>query len=120
MDEILQVVTASGRSTCGTEINYRIGVAKADMIGCASWTRRRSNMWSWQNFVPGRRRRPGGVGRHSIPARATRFRVTLAEGVTSWQVVEALKGAEFLTGEIAAIPAEGHLAPDSYETTRRW
>ena len=47
-----------------------------------------------------------------------RWRVTLAEGVTSWQVVDALKRAEFLTGEIAAVPPEGTLAPDSYEVTR--
>jgi UPF0755 protein len=44
--------------------------------------------------------------------------VTLAEGVTSWQVVDSLRRADFLTGEIAAVPAEGTLAPDSYEVTR--
>ena len=44
--------------------------------------------------------------------------MTLAEGVTSWQVIEELKQAEFLTGEIADIPAEGSLAPDSYEVPR--
>ena len=43
-----------------------------------------------------------------------RYRVTLAEGVTSWQVVEALKAADFLTGEVAQTPAEGSLAPDTY------
>jgi UPF0755 protein len=47
-----------------------------------------------------------------------RWRVTLAEGVTSWQVVDALKRAEFLTGEIADVPPEGSLSPDSYEVER--
>ena len=37
------------------------------------------------------------------------------EGTTSWQVVEALKTIDFLTGDIAQVPAEGLLAPDSYE-----
>ncbi|MCE8471600.1 endolytic transglycosylase MltG, partial [Rhodovulum sulfidophilum] len=46
-----------------------------------------------------------------------RYRVTLAEGVTSWQVVDELKQADFLDGDIAAVPAEGSLAPDSYEVT---
>lgn len=46
------------------------------------------------------------------------YRVTLPEGLTSWQVVEALKGADFLNGDIAEIPTEGMLAPDSYEVTR--
>jgi UPF0755 protein len=47
-----------------------------------------------------------------------RWRVTLAEGVTSWQVVTSLRLAEFLQGDIAAVPAEGVLAPDSYEVKR--
>jgi UPF0755 protein len=47
-----------------------------------------------------------------------RWRVTLAEGVTSWQVVEGLKRADFLEGPIEAMPAEGSLAPESYELER--
>ncbi|MFT6912145.1 MAG: UPF0755 protein, partial [Paracoccaceae bacterium] len=47
-----------------------------------------------------------------------RFRVTLSEGVTSWEVVEALKAASFLEGVLGAVPAEGSLAPDSYEVRR--
>ena len=38
----------------------------------------------------------------------TRYRVSLAEGVTSWQVVEALNGFEALSGEVTEIPAEGY------------
>jgi len=38
--------------------------------------------------------------------------------VTSWQVVEALKRADFLTGEIAEVPAEGTLSPVSYEVDK--
>lgn len=45
----------------------------------------------------------------------TRFRVALAEGVTSWQVTEALKGIDLLEGSISEVPPEGALAPDSYE-----
>ncbi len=48
----------------------------------------------------------------------TRYRVTLAEGVTSWQVVQELRQAEFLEGQLSSMPAEGALAPDSYEVKR--
>src|SRR6056297_3313814 len=34
---------------------------------------------------------------------------------SSWQIVEALRKADFLTGEVEEVPAEGTLAPDSYE-----
>ena len=47
----------------------------------------------------------------------TRFRVALAEGVTSWQVTESLKGMDVLDGTVEDIPAEGALAPDSYEVS---
>jgi UPF0755 protein len=46
------------------------------------------------------------------------YRISVAEGVTSWQVVDALQKAEFLTGEIAGLPPEGSLAPDTYEVPR--
>ncbi|KKN32381.1 hypothetical protein LCGC14_0814280, partial [marine sediment metagenome] len=47
----------------------------------------------------------------------TRFRIAMAEGVTSWQVVEGLKAIDMLTGTVSDVPAEGILAPDSYEVT---
>lgn len=46
------------------------------------------------------------------------FRVTVPEGLTSWQIVEGLKAVGELGGEIAAVPAEGSLAPDTYSFDR--
>ena len=47
----------------------------------------------------------------------TRYRIAFAEGITSWQAVEGLKAVDALTGEVAEVPAEGSLAPDSYEVS---
>ena len=44
--------------------------------------------------------------------------VVVPEGLTSWQVVELLKGEEGLTGEVAEVPAEGSLAPAGYDFQR--
>ncbi len=41
-------------------------------------------------------------------------KVTFPEGVTSWQIVETLKKQEDLTGEIADVPEEGTLLPETY------
>ena len=47
------------------------------------------------------------------------YRITVAEGVTSWNIIEALKGADFLSGEAPEeLPAEGTLAPDTYEVAK--
>jgi peptidoglycan lytic transglycosylase G len=113
MAEIVDQVTGGGASTCGTEIVYRIGVARvlAEVRELDPATSR---------FVE---RVRFNLAADDIPedytskraARDTRYRISLAEGVTSWQVGEALMALDVLTGEIGDLPPEGMLAPDSYE-----
>ncbi|SDK36457.1 endolytic transglycosylase MltG [Aliiruegeria lutimaris] len=131
MQDIIAVVTASGRSTCGTDINLQIGVNVARVLvrELDPATQEQQELaridlgaelppldmnLAVESTIAG-----GTVSLGTLMERpSTSYRVTLAEGVTSWQVVESLKAAAFLSGEISEIPAEGHLAPDSYETTR--
>ena len=40
--------------------------------------------------------------------------MTLPEGVTSWQIVETLKSLEDMAGDVAEVPAEGTLLPETY------
>jgi len=72
------------------------------------------------------------AGEYRIPARASmpeilalltsgrsvQFPITVPEGLTSWAVVDLLRAEEILTGEIAEIPAEGSLAPETYNVDR--
>ncbi len=112
MEEILDIVTRGGQSTCGTEVQLRAGVARSELIV-------RELDPETEQFVEVARI---DVATEDLPPaylRATeqpdtRFRVTVVEGTTVWQVVEALNAAEFLAGEIAEMPPEGMLAPDSY------
>ena len=41
-------------------------------------------------------------------------KMTVVEGLTSYQIVELLRASEILTGEIAEVPPEGNLAPNTY------
>ncbi|WP_170580932.1 endolytic transglycosylase MltG [Ruegeria arenilitoris] len=113
MAEIIDEVTRSGASTCGTEVEYRIGVTRTQ-------TRVREldpatlNFVEVASFVVGEDEVPE-VYQEKRNQADTRYRVSLAEGVTSWQVVEGLKAVDALTGEVSEIPPEGMLAPDSYE-----
>ena len=50
--------------------------------------------------------------------RTVLVRVTVPEGLTSFQIVERLKADQGLTGDIAAVPAEGALLPDTYAVQR--
>lgn len=113
MKEVLAALTDGGQSTCGREINYRIGVASAQVI-LRQLDPATNRYVEVVKFDPATEAAPQ-VYLDQAKEPDVRFRVTLAEGVTSWQVVEELKRADFLSGEIAAVPAEGSLAPDSYE-----
>ena len=44
--------------------------------------------------------------------------VTIAEGLTSQQIVQRLRESEVLTGELREIPREGTLLPESYKVMR--
>lgn len=71
-------------------------------------------------------------GEYEIPAKASmeevldilvtgksiQYRLTFAEGLTSWEMVQIINESDLLTGEIAEIPAEGTLAPDTYFIAR--
>lgn len=50
--------------------------------------------------------------------RSVEHTITIPEGLTSEQIVERLKENELLVGDIASIPAEGALLPDTYRINR--
>lgn len=50
--------------------------------------------------------------------RSIQHAITIPEGLTSEQIVERIRENELLTGEIASIPQEGSLLPDTYRINR--
>jgi UPF0755 protein len=116
MAQVLEIITAGGQSTCGREVNFRIGIAKADVVlrELDPVTNRYVEVVSFDPTVDAA---PQAYV-DAVDDKDLRYRVTLAEGVTSWQVVEMLRRTEFLDGKIAEKPPEGSLAPDSYEVVR--
>ena len=116
IEEVVALLTTSGQSTCGQDVNLRIGVAGADVV-LRAYDATVGGYAEVAKFDPA----VGPAPQAYIDAAADadlRWRVTLAEGVTSWQVVESLKLADFLTGDLKAVPLEGALAPGSYEVEK--
>lgn len=72
------------------------------------------------------------AGEYEIPAHASMaeivrilrdgksivHRITVPEGLTSWQVMEIVKADPVLTGDTPLIPDEGSLLPETYHFTR--
>ncbi|MCA0044691.1 endolytic transglycosylase MltG [Celeribacter litoreus] len=120
MEEIVDLVTRGGASSCGTEVVYRIGVNRA-LMQVRELDPASGNYVETAEFQPGEAGDEGDL----IPEEYTkvrgesdtRYRILVAEGTTVWRVVESLKEADFLTGSVEAdeMPSEGMLAPNSYE-----
>ncbi len=113
MEQIVDIVTRGGASTCGTEVVYRIGITRAS-VQVRELDPATGRFEEIAEFNPEEDAAPAEY----IDVKAetdTRYRVALAEGVTSWQIVQELGQIDILDGDIEEIPAEGSLAPDSYE-----
>ena len=116
MAQIVDVLTTGGASTCGREVNFRIGVAKAEIL-LRELDPETQRYVEVVKFDPAAEAAPQAYVDAALSG-DLRWQVTLAEGVTSWQVVESLKRADFLEGDVAAVPPEGSLAPDAYEVDK--
>lgn len=116
MAQITDIVTRGGASTCGTEIVYRVGVTRST-VQLRALDPATSRYVEQASYLPGEDAVPAELT-EALDTGDVRFRVALAEGVTSWQVVESLNAIEVMIGEVTEIPAEGSLAPDSYEISR--
>ena len=114
MAEISKRITESGVSNCGNEIIYRVGVTslKIEVRDTDPATGKMGKVaeFFFDDFA--NEKLNGFVSQHS-----TRFRVTLAEGVSSWKVYKALSDIRFLKGNLENIPDEGSIAPESYDFT---
>ncbi|MGR3198858.1 MAG: endolytic transglycosylase MltG, partial [Paracoccus sp. (in: a-proteobacteria)] len=116
MESIVDTVTAGGPSTCGTEVVVRVGV-RANTILLRDMNPDTGAYEEMAKFDPATEDAPPAIAA-AQDLSDVRLSMVMAEGVTSWQVVEALRAASFLTGEIDDVPPEGSLAPDTYQLSK--
>ena len=115
METVVSIVTRGGRNTCGTEVVYRVGINKMQIQvrELDPATNRFVELASFDSEVSEppieyvELRESGGA----------EFSVVIAEGVTSWQVVNELSAIDILVADVQDTPPEGSLAPDSYDVT---
>lgn len=112
MEEIVTIVTKDGRSTCGTRVEYLVGVTRNEMR-VSELDPETLKFEVSAEFDPAVDEAPEEYAT-AVEDPATEFVVRVVEGVTSWQVVEALRVSDLFAGDVPAVPAEGTLAPDGY------
>ncbi len=112
MQDISNIVTKGGANTCGTEIVYSVGIVSTT-IRVRELNPKTSQLE--EKFVFDSNDQQSKAFNPYVNDKSTRHRIVVAEGATSWRIVQALNEISYLTGEIKEIPREGSLAPDSYE-----
>ena len=115
MQEIAEIVTRGGRSNnCGTEVVWQVRVA-SDRVVVRGLDADSGEYTELAAFNPAEEQDLPVPYTAALDEPDAIFKVQFIEGTTVWQVVEAVKAAPFLAGEIADVPGEGTLAPDVYE-----
>ncbi|MEQ9257472.1 MAG: endolytic transglycosylase MltG [Roseovarius sp.] len=114
MAEVTDLITRGGASTCGTEVVYRIGVTqvRAEVRELDPQTEAYREV---VEFDPTAEGEAPAEYREVTQQNDTRYRIAVAEGVTSWQVVNGLNAIDVMSGEIDGLPPEGSLAPFGWE-----
>ena len=112
MQDISNIVTKGGANTCGTEIVYSVGIVSTT-IRVRELNPKTSQLE--EKYVFKSNDQQPKVFNSFINDKSSRHRMVVAEGATSWRIVQALNEISYLTGEIKEIPREGSLAPNSYE-----
>ncbi len=112
MEDITDIITNGGANTCGSEIIYRVGINTTrvqlrEMDPATSLFKTKLSLVLGEETSEQFDALSQKLG--------VRYRIAIAEGVTSHGVVDALTNIPVLSGEIIDTPAEGSLAPDSYE-----
>lgn len=116
MASIIDELTGTGQSTCGKQINYRIGVRATDIV-VSEIDPATQDYIERAKFDPASDEPPAAYQEATQEPDITRI-VEVVPGTTAWQVVDALSRADFLEGEAGAVPAEGMISPQQYEVKR--
>ena len=112
MASIAQSITQGGANTCGSEVVYRVGInsTQVQVREMDPATTQFKQTLSFQLVTD-----TLAEFDEVLQTSGLRHRIALAEGVTSYRVVETINQIEILSGTVLEMPLEGSLSPNSYE-----
>lgn len=116
MSEILAIITSSAAAKRRFIATFRIGASGGEHL-LRERVAGSDELLEVARFM-GPNEPAGGYAEIVESGVGVEYRVAIPEGLTSWQIATAIGDAEFLEGRIEDMPAEGSLAPDTYEVAR--
>lgn len=118
MPEVLDIVTAGGPSVFPYSVTYLVR-ARGPEVRVRERIPGQDEAIEIATFEPGVDEVPDAFTALVARGVPIAWRVSVAPGLTSWDVIEALKAVDFLEGaDTLPVPPEGALAPDTYDVVR--
>lgn len=114
ISDILDIVTKGGRSNFRYVARYNVKIASPAELFLRERAASSGEYLDLASFVAGEEL-PDVYVKLKEKKTPISYRITLPEGVTSWQIIEALNAADFLDGPALDLHEEGSLAPDTVE-----
>ena len=116
MDDILDIVTSGGASVVRYQATYVLRNAGTGELRLRERVPGSGEVvelatFAYEDGIP-------EVYTDLVAQGGVNYRVAIPEGLTSWQIVEGLRQADFLDGDVAEMPGRGSLAPDTYDVSR--
>jgi len=113
MEDIVDIITRGGRNTCGAEVIYRVGINRT-VVDVRELDPASNRFEEIASFINAEEEPPAEYVSLKDDGTAS-FRVVVAEGATSWQILNALGQLDILVDDIDDVPPEGSLAPRDYD-----
>ena len=113
MEDVIDIVTRGGGNTCGAQVIYRVGINRT-LVDVRELDPVSNTFQEIASFNVDDVEVPAEYAEVRADAGAT-YNIVVAEGVTSWQVANALGQLDVLQADVTDTPPEGTLAPASYE-----
>jgi peptidoglycan lytic transglycosylase G len=114
ISDILDIVTKGGRSSFRYVARYNVKIASPAELVLRERSAGEDENKILTSYVVGDAI-PEVYSKLKDAKTPISYLVSIPEGATSWQIVEALNAADFLEGPALELPAEGGLAPDTVE-----
>lgn len=112
--DILKIVTKGGRSNFRYIARYNVKVASSAELTLRERVAGEDENKVLASFVVGEPM-PREYSDLRDAKKPISYQISVAEGTTSWQIIEAIKQADFLIGPAPDVPKEGSMAPDTIE-----
>ncbi len=112
------VPAGAGLGAIGDELQKEGLISNKWLFVAGVWMNRQQSALKAGEYLVPARASMHDIMDAMVSGRGILYAVTIPEGLTSQQIVERLRSEDILQGDVATVPEEGTLLPETYKFTR--